>query len=41
MPELTMPGNRLGGLEDKRAGQKQSFVLLFGMVVSVEACIFL
>lgn len=41
MPELTLPGDRLGGLEGRRAGQRQSFVLLFGMVVSVEACIFL
>lgn len=40
-PELTMPGDGLGGLEGKRTGQRQSFVFLFGMVVSGEACIFL
>lgn len=40
MPELTMPGDRLGGLEGKRTGQRQNFMFLFGMVVSVDACIF-
>lgn len=33
--------DRLGGLEGERAGQRQSFIFLFGMVVWVEACILL